>query len=141
MSEERRHDEDDESLHVVHKKLDLIIIGIGDLMADVSKLENAINELGADEVAAVTELKQLAEEIAKLSTEQAPSQEQIDVITAKAEGIATALKAGTVAAEPVEAPPVETPQPPVEQPAPPVETPVPPVEGPTVTNPPETTTP
>lgn len=113
-------------LFPIHRKLDLIIELIGADMADVSKLNEAIDVLGTDEEAAVTELKDLSEELAGLDTTVAPSQEQIDALTSKAAAIATALSGATSAAAaedvppapPVEAPPVETPAPAPEAPAP-----------------------
>lgn len=103
------------ALRPIHHKLDIIINALGETMADVSGLNAALDEIDADEVAAVNEFKVLAEEIAQLTTERAPTQEEIDSLTAKATAAAEALKAGT----PTQAPPVE--QPPVE--TPPVETP------------------
>lgn len=92
----------------IHRKLDLIIQRIGVEMADVTKLNAEIEELGTDEVAAVVELKSLSEEVAQLNTERAPTQEQIDAITTKATAIATALKAGTEAAKPAPVAPAPT---------------------------------
>jgi hypothetical protein len=115
-------------LRPVHRKLDLIIeeldinIELGEAnMTDTTALTAAIAELDADEVAAVAEFKTLEEDIAGLTTSQAPSQAEIDALTQHATAIATALKAGTPAAvvtPPVEPPPVETPvvTPPVETP-------------------------
>jgi prefoldin subunit 5 len=90
-------------LESIQRKLDLIINKIGVVMADVAPLTAAIEELDTDEVAAVDEFKALAEQIAQLTTEKAPSQEELDALTAKATAIAAALKAGT----PTQAAPVE----------------------------------
>jgi hypothetical protein len=90
-------------LESIQRKLDLIINKIGVVMADVAPLTAAIEELDTDEVAAVDEFKALAEQIAQLTTEKAPSQTELDALTAKATAIAAALKAGT----PTQGAPVE----------------------------------
>ena len=77
------------------------------LMADISKLEEAINSLqGTEEsvLAAVTDLK---DEIANLEAGTI-SQEQVDSLTAKVNTAVTAL-AGAVTTPPAEEPPVEPP--------------------------------
>lgn len=146
MTETRRDEHLEElladALRPVEEKLNLLLETQGEIMADVQKLNEAIDALGGAEEAAVAELADLSQELAQLDANQAPTQAQIDVLTEKATGIATALKGGTEAAAaedvtpPVE-PPVETP--PVETPA--AETPSEqPVEQPPVTNPPENPT-
>jgi chromosome segregation ATPase len=98
------------ALQRIEDKLDLLIQKQGVEMADVTALNAVIEELDVNEVAAVTEFKALSEEIAQLTTERAPTQEQIDAITAKVKSAAEALKAGTPAAPaPASTPPVATP--------------------------------
>jgi hypothetical protein len=111
----------------VHRKLDLIINKIGVVMADVAPLTAAIEELDTDEVAAVDEFKALAEQIAQLTTEKAPSQTELDALTARATAIAAALKAGT----PAQAAPAPVPEPTPTPEVPPAPTPeVPPAPTP-----------
>lgn len=106
-------------LEPIHHKLDQILRAQGVVMADVSSLNAAIEALDADEVAAVDEMKALSEQVAQLTTERAPSQEEIDAITKKVTNVAEALKAGTPSKEaPAPAPAPEAPVPPAEPPAP-----------------------
>lgn len=95
-------------------------------MADITALEGAVEEMAIAEVAAAGELGQLVAEIGTLVAGEI-TQSQIDALTEKASGVATALSAATTDAETATAPPEE---PPAEEPTP-AELPVePPAEEP-----------
>ncbi len=116
------------SLRALHRKVDKI-------MADITALEAAVEEMAVAEVAAAAELGELVTEIATLTAGEI-SQEQIDTLTEKASGIATALNSATDAAEAATAPPAE---PPAEEPVEPGEEPTPaepPAEEPAPAEPP-----
>lgn len=97
------------ALERIEQKLELLIQKQGVEMADVTALNAVIEELNTDEVAAVAEFKALSEEVAQLTTERAPTQEQIDAITAKAKAVAEALKSGTPDPGPASSAPVTPP--------------------------------
>ena len=119
----------------LHRKVDA-------LMADVSALQAAVDQLVVVEAAAAAELADLAGEVAALTAGEI-TQEQIDSITQKVTATADALKVATEEADTDDVPPVEPPveppapgdEPPAEPPAeppvePPAEEPAPPAEEP-----------
>ena len=115
-------------LESLHRKVD-------QLMADVSALEAAVENLTVVEGAAAAELSALAAEVAQLTAGEI-TQEQIDGITQKVTDTANALTAATQAAEPEAEQPSEPPvgeEPPAE---PPAEEPAPPAAEPPVAEPP-----
>lgn len=103
---------------------------VNKLMADVSALQAAVDELVVVDGAAAAELSELAAEVAGLQAGEI-TQEQIDSITEKVTGTARALKQATEEAGGTSEPPAEPPvegEPPAEPPAE-GEPPAPPAEG------------
>lgn len=90
-----------DSLLALHRKVD-------NLMTDLTALQAAVDALVGAESAAAEEMVALKDEIAQL-TAGTITQDQIDSITTKVTGVATALSAATAGAEepPAGEPPVE----------------------------------